>query len=79
MKPVAAIVQELEGTWERTVTVRGCETGEPLNTYRAMSAFSNGGTLLESRTIDSVPLATVGQGFWRHIFIDLKMSVRRNG
>lgn len=66
MKQVAAIVDELEGTWELTVTLRSCQTGEPLDTYRAMSAFLNGGTLLESRAIDSLPLATVGHGLWRH-------------
>ena len=67
MEAAPTKVTELEGTWELLITLRSCQTGAPLNTFRAMSAFSCGGTVMESRASDALPIATFGQGFWRHI------------
>lgn len=66
MQTAASKVANLEGTWELTVTLRSCQTGAPLDTFRAMSAFGCGGTVMESRASDALP-STCGQGFWRHI------------
>lgn len=67
METASSKAQVLEGTWELNVTLRSCETGAPLKSFRAMSAFSIGGAVMESRVSDALPLGTCGQGFWRHI------------
>lgn len=67
METTASKVTKLEGTWELLVTLRSCQTGEPLDNFRAMSAFGCGGTVMESRASDALPLGTCGQGFWRHV------------
>ena len=37
--------KRLEGVWRFQVTVRNCQTGEPLRTFPALFTFAKGGTL----------------------------------
>ncbi len=56
----------MEGAWELKVTLRSCQTGAPIKTFRAISTFGDGGTLIETGASDMPPLQGPGQGFWRH-------------
>jgi hypothetical protein len=38
----------IEGVWDQSVTVRQCETGDPIGSARSMSMFNRGGTLTET-------------------------------
>jgi hypothetical protein len=38
----------IEGVWDQSVTVRLCDTGDPIGSARSMSMFNRGGTLTET-------------------------------
>jgi len=67
METAASKAMKLEGTWELTVTLRSCETGTPLKSFRAMSTFSSGGAVIETSASDVLPTGGLAQGYWRHI------------
>jgi hypothetical protein len=56
----------MEGTWELNVTLRSCRSGTPIKTFRAISTFGGGGTLMEVGANDGSPFGSLGQGLWRH-------------
>jgi hypothetical protein len=56
----------MEGTWELNVTLRSCRSGTPIKTFRAMSTFGGGGTLMEVGANDGSPVGSLGQGLWHH-------------
>jgi hypothetical protein len=55
------------GTWGIRVTLRNCQTGDPIKTFRALNTFSCGGTLIETGARAAPNLCNLGQGTWRHI------------
>jgi len=50
----------IEGTWMVTVTLRNCDTGDPLGTFKAMDLFIQGGSVVDT---NAAPTATRGPGF----------------
>lgn len=58
--------ERIEGVWESTVTIRNCQTGSPLATFRAMEMFVSGGSLVDT---NAAPPSTRGPGFgrWQHV------------
>jgi hypothetical protein len=43
----AARARRIEGVWDVMVTIRDCQTGDPITTVRARNMFIRGGTLTE--------------------------------
>lgn len=57
----------LEGGWRLQVTVRDCNTGQPLRpTFPAVFTFAKGGTATVITAGQLPSLATSGLGVWRH-------------
>lgn len=56
----------LEGTWRLQVTVRDCNTYQPLRTFPAVFAFAKGGTATDTTAGQLPSLATPGLGVWQH-------------
>jgi hypothetical protein len=55
------------GTWDVTLTVRNCATGQALATIRELATFSRGGTLVTSTAGVPPAAKTPGHGVWRHL------------
>lgn len=55
----------IEGVWDSRVTIRNCQTGAALTTFRAMETFVRGGSLVDT---NAAPTSTRGPGFgrWQH-------------
>ena len=49
------------------MTLRDCQSGNPIKTFRAMNTFGCGGTLIETEARDWPRSWSPGQGTWRHI------------
>ena len=60
----AASDNGLEGVWRLQVTVRNCQTGDPLRTFPALFSFHRGGTLTVTTAGQSPGLFTPGLGVW---------------
>jgi len=57
----------LEGAWRLQVTVRDCNTGQPLRpTFPAVFTFAKGGVATAVTAGQLPSLATPGLGAWRH-------------
>ena len=57
----------LEGAWRLQVTVRDCNTGQPLRpTFPAVFTFAKGGTATVTTAGQLPSLFTPGLGVWRH-------------
>jgi len=57
----------LEGAWRLQITVRDCNTGQPLRpAFPAVFTFAEGGTATVITTGQLPSLATPGLGVWRH-------------
>ena len=56
----------IEGTWMVTVTLRNCDTGDPLGTFKAMDLFIQGGSVVDT---NAAPPTTRGPGFgsWEYL------------
>jgi hypothetical protein len=56
----------LEGTWNVVVTLRNCDTGAPLGTFKAMDLFIQGGSMVDT---NAAPPSTRGPGFgsWEYV------------
>jgi hypothetical protein len=52
---------KIEGTWRVQVTVRNCQSGDPIRTFPAMLTFASGGTLTGTTT--AFPPASRGGDF----------------
>jgi hypothetical protein len=56
----------LEGAWRLQVTVRDCNTGQPLRTFPGVFTFAQGGTATVITSGQLPSLATPGLGVWKH-------------
>ena len=56
----------IEGTWRVQLTVRNCQTGEPLRSFPALLIFGNGGTLSFTTSGQPPAVSTPGVGVWGH-------------
>ena len=56
----------LEGAWRLQLTVRDCNTGQPLRTFPAVFTFAQGGTASVITAGQLPSLATPGLGIWYH-------------
>jgi hypothetical protein len=65
---IATSVQSADrhvGTWETTVTLRNCETGEPAGpSFNGLITFNHGGTVAEYGANPATPHRTPGHGIW---------------
>lgn len=57
----------LTGTWEGVVTVRNCQSGDPIATFPATATFNAHGTLLVTESGIPPALKAPAQGVWRRI------------
>ena len=63
----AAAAATLEGTWRVEITLRHCDTGQPLgNAFPALATFARGGTLTTSDGGSSPAVRGPGHGIWWH-------------
>ena len=56
----------IEGTWRVQLTVRNCQTGEPLRSFPALFIFAKGGTLTATTAGQSPALFSPNLGVWWH-------------
>jgi hypothetical protein len=56
----------IEGTWDVVVTIRNCETGAPVATFKAMDMFIQGGSVVDT---NAAPPSTRGPGFGSWEFV----------
>jgi hypothetical protein len=56
----------IEGTWRVQLTVRNCQTGEPLRSFPALFIFGQGGTLTATTAGQSPALFSPNLGVWGH-------------
>ena len=66
----------IEGTWNVLVTIRNCETGAPVATFKAMNIFIQGGSVIDT---NAAPTATRGPGFGSWEFVgdhDFRSTLR---
>ena len=56
----------IEGTWRVQLTVRNCQTGEPLRSFPTLFTFAKGGTLTATTAGQSPALFTPNLGIWGH-------------
>ena len=53
------------GVWDSRVTIRNCQTGNPIANFRAMETFLSGGGLIDT---NAAPPSTRGPGFGKWQF-----------
>jgi len=66
----------LEGAWMATVTIRNCDTGAPVATFKAMDLFIQGGSVVDT---NAAPPSTRGPGMGSWEFVsgpDFKSVLR---
>ena len=66
----------IEGTWNVLVTIRNCQTGAPLASFKAMDIFIQGGSVIDT---NAAPTATRGPGFGSWEFVgghDFRSTLR---
>src|SRR5215831_6116615 len=56
----------IEGTWRVQLTVRNCQTGEPLRSFPVLFTFAKGGTLIATTAGQSPALFSPNLGVWGH-------------
>ena len=61
----------LVGTWDTTVRIKDCATGNVLNTFASIASFNQGGTTIGSTAGIPQSLRTPEHGIWRHISANL--------
>jgi hypothetical protein len=57
----------LAGTWDATVRIKDCATGNVLNTFASIASFNQGGTSIGSTSGIPQSLRTPEHGIWRHV------------
>jgi hypothetical protein len=61
---VGGTADPLEGVWESTITIRDCNSGTAIRTFKGVNVFHRGGTL--SDTNSAAPTTRgPGAGIWR--------------
>ena len=63
-REAAARARRIEGVWDVMVTIRDCQTGNPLTTVRARNMFIRGGTLTELNARGNPSLRSPSFGTW---------------
>jgi hypothetical protein len=66
----------IEGTWNVVVTIRNCETGAPVATFKAMNMFIQGGSVIDT---NAAPTSTRGPGLGSWEFVgdhDFRSTLR---
>src|SRR5262245_29094594 len=58
--------ERILGVWDSRVTIRNCQTGNPVATFRAMETFISGGGLVDT---NAAPPSTRGPGFGRWEYV----------
>ena len=58
--------ERILGVWDSRVTIRNCQSGSPLATFRAMDTFVQGGSLVDT---NAAPPSTRGPGFGRWQYV----------
>jgi hypothetical protein len=61
----AWVARAIEGVWEPVVTIRDCQTGDPLFSFLSMDSYIRGGSLVAESASEPNTRAT-GLGSWRH-------------
>jgi len=59
-------VGKIVGVWNAQVTVRNCQTGAAMQSFRSLLTFAAGGTMQETTAGTAPNLRTPGHGVWRH-------------
>lgn len=54
----------IEGVWQTTVTLRNCQTGAAMGTFRGLSTFHEGGTMSETAASSGSGLRSPAHGVW---------------
>ena len=71
--------KRIEGVWEAQVTVRVCQTGAPILTFRGMTSFIRGGSSIGTNSNPNPPTAF---GRWKYLgrrrYIDVERFFRYN-
>jgi hypothetical protein len=57
----------LVGTWDATVTLRDCASGNAINTFASIASFNQGGTSIGSTAGLPQASRTPEHGVWRHV------------
>ena len=57
----------LEGTWDVQVTIRNCQTGAEIRTFKSLGAFMSGGTMQDVTSGIPPSQRVTGVGVWSHI------------
>ena len=60
-------VGRIHGTWDISLTVRNCATGQPLATILELATFNRDGTMISSTTGLPQATKTPGHGAWSHV------------
>ena len=60
----ARSMRSLEGVWNTTVTLRVCQTGDVIRSFRGLTVYHQGGTVSESSTALGPALRSTGFGVW---------------
>jgi hypothetical protein len=63
-REAGARARRIEGVWDVMVTIRDCQTGNPLTTVRARNMFIRGGTLIELNARGNPSLRQPSFGTW---------------
>ena len=53
--------------WDAQVTVRNCQTGAAVRSFRSLLTFAAGGTMQETTAGTAPNLRSPGHGVWRHL------------
>lgn len=59
--------RKLEGTWQVQVTLRNCQTGNPIRSFPSLVTYARGGTVMETTSGVSPALRYPGQGVWQRV------------
>ena len=57
----------LAGTWDATVTIRNCATGDAIRSFASIGTFNQGGTFIGSTSGLAQASRTPEHGVWRHV------------
>ena len=63
-------LRAIEGTWDVTVTLRNCQTGDAIRSFPRLITFQRGGSVAEWSAAGTAAVPTTrsaGQGAWQHL------------
>lgn len=63
-RQLSANARKIEGVWEAQVTLRDCQTGDPILTFRGMTTFIRGGSSISTNATPNPPIA---YGRWQYL------------